>query len=250
MCASGNHFFAPVPIYCSRCGACIKRGVIYYSTTDENGTRNCFCNSCFKHSRGGNIIFQGISVSKAALVKKKNDEEAEEPVSYVIICFVFPKKKIMKDSHPICLQWVQCDKCDRWQHQICALYNEKRDLEKKAEYICPKCFIKEIETGKCVPLPKNGVLGAKDLPSTMLSDHIEQRLLRSLTREKEERAKAEGKNLDEVYIQTPYEDNAFLAILNSWLCLYCHLCAYIYVSNYLLASIRLEKRRLISIYSS
>ena len=84
----------------------------------------------------------------------------------------------------------------------------------------------------------------------MLSDHLEQRLLRSLTREKEERAKAEGKNLNEVYIQTPYEDNAFLAILNSWLCLYCHLCAYIYVSNYLLASIRLEKRRLISIYSS
>ena len=148
------------------------------------------------------------------------------------------------------MQWVQCDKCDRWQHQICALYNEKRDLENKAEYICPKCLIKEIETGKCVPLPKNGVLGAKDLPRTMLGDHIEQRLLRSLTREKEERAKAEGKNLDEVYIQTPYEDNAFLAILNSWLCLYCHLCAYIYVFNYLLASIRLEKRRLISIYSS
>ncbi|XP_075659028.1 histone acetyltransferase HAC12-like [Castanea sativa] len=173
LCASGNHSFAPVPIYCSRCGACIKRSVNYYYSTDESGTQNCFCNSCYKNSQAGNIKFQGISVSKAALNKKKNDEEAEEP-------------------------WVQCDKCDRWQHQICALYNEKRDLENKAEYICPKCLIKEIETGKCVPLPKNGLLGAKDLPRTMLSDHIEQRLLRSLTREKEERAKAEGKNLDEV----------------------------------------------------
>lgn len=93
-------------------------------------------------------------------------------------------------------QWVQCDKCGYWQHQICGLYNAKRDTEGMAKYICPHCRLEEIKNGEHVPLP--AAIGATDLPRTKLSDHIEQRLFRQLKREREERAKFLNKDFDEV----------------------------------------------------
>lgn len=94
-------------------------------------------------------------------------------------------------------QWVQCDKCEGWQHQICALFNEKSDLEGQAEYLCPKCCLQRIESGDSLP-QSNYAFSAKSLPKTMLSNHIEQRLLRQLKQEREERAKVTGKSFDEV----------------------------------------------------
>lgn len=81
---------------------------------------------------------------------------------------------------------------------MCGLYNDKSDLGGKAEYICPKCFLKEMESGDFTRLSNNALLGAKDLPQTKLSDHIEQRLFRRLKEEREERAKLTEKCFDEV----------------------------------------------------
>lgn len=44
----------------------------------------------------------------------------------------------------------------------------------------------------------NSVLGAKDLPRTVLSDFVEQRLASKLERERAQRAKALGKCPEEV----------------------------------------------------
>lgn len=96
------------------------------------------------------------------------------------------------------MQWVQCDKCEAWQHQICALFNGRRNDGGQAEYTCPNCYIAEIERGERMPLPQSALLGAKDLPRTILSDHIEQRLFRRLKQERQERARFQGKGYDEV----------------------------------------------------
>lgn len=96
----------------------------------------------------------------------------------------------------MCFQWVQCDECECWQHQTCALYNPKSDLEGKRKYICPFCRLAEIGVQEHVSIPT--ALGAKDLPRTKLSDHIELRLFKSLDRERKERAKLSGKSPTEV----------------------------------------------------
>lgn len=79
------------------------------------------------------------------------------------------------------LRW---DECNRWQHQICALYNKKADLDCSAEYICHVYHQKEIENGMHVPLPKAANSGAKDFPRTVLSDHLEIRLFERLMQER------------------------------------------------------------------
>ncbi|TKY50055.1 Histone acetyltransferase HAC1 [Spatholobus suberectus] len=176
LCAMGALSFAPVPIYCFCCAIRIKRNACYYYRKEEDGTQHCFCTVCYKNSRGGIITFNGTSVSKTDLDKKTNNREFEEA-------------------------WVECNKCKSWQHQICALYNDKRDLDYSAEYTCPICRLKEIRNGMHVPLPKTAMFGAKDLPRTMLSDHIEKRLFKRLMQESEDWAKVEGnKNLDEVLV--------------------------------------------------
>ncbi|XP_050289266.1 histone acetyltransferase HAC1 isoform X5 [Quercus robur] len=172
LCAVEKLTFEPPPIYCTPCGARIKRNAMYY-TMGAGDTRHYFCIPCYNEARGDTIVVDGTAIPKARLEKKKNDEETEE-------------------------WWVQCDKCEAWQHQICALFNGRRNDGGQAEYTCPNCYIQEVERGERKPLPQSAVLGAKDLPRTILSDHIEQRLFRRLKQERQERARLHGKGFDEV----------------------------------------------------
>ncbi|XP_020252526.1 histone acetyltransferase HAC1-like isoform X2 [Asparagus officinalis] len=172
LCAVEKLTFEPPPIYCTPCGARIKRNAMYY-TMGSGDTRHFFCIPCYNEARGDTIEVEGSAFPKAKLEKKRNDEETEE-------------------------WWVQCDKCEAWQHQICALFNGRRNDGGQAEYTCPNCYIKEIEKGERKPLPQSAVLGAKDLPRTILSDQIEQRLFKRLKQERQERARHLGKSYDEV----------------------------------------------------
>ncbi|PIA36961.1 hypothetical protein AQUCO_03100008v1 [Aquilegia coerulea] len=172
LCAVEKLTFEPPPIYCTSCGGRIKRNAMFY-TMGSGDTRHYFCIPCYNDARGETMDVDGTTVPKARMEKKKNDEETEE-------------------------WWVQCDKCEAWQHQICALFNGRRNDGGQAEYTCPNCYIGEIERGERKPLPQNAVLGAKDLPRTILSDHIEQRLFRRLRQERQDRARLHGKNFDEV----------------------------------------------------
>ncbi|CAK7339773.1 unnamed protein product [Dovyalis caffra] len=170
LCAVGKLTFEPPPIYCTPCGARVKRNAMYY-TMGTGDTRHYFCIPCYKEASGDTIVADGTAISKARLEKKKNDEETEE-------------------------RWVQCDKCEAWQHQICALFNGTKNDGGQAKYTCSNCFITEVERGERKTLPQS-VLGAKDLPRTILSDHIEQRLFRKLKQERQERARMQGKSFDD-----------------------------------------------------
>ncbi|KAK9097644.1 hypothetical protein Syun_024689 [Stephania yunnanensis] len=172
LCAVEKLTFEPPPIYCTPCGARIKRNAMFY-TMGSGDTRHYFCIPCYNEARGDTIEVDGTVIPKARLEKKRNDEETEE-------------------------WWVQCDKCEAWQHQICALFNGRRNDGGQAEYTCPNCYVGEIERGERKPLPQSAVLGAKDLPRTILSDQIEQRLFRKLKLERQERARHQGKSFDEV----------------------------------------------------
>ncbi|KAG8364547.1 hypothetical protein BUALT_Bualt18G0008500 [Buddleja alternifolia] len=172
LCAVEKLTFEPPPIYCTPCGARIKRNAMYY-TIGAGETRHFFCIPCYNEARGDTILVDGSAIPKARMEKKKNDEETEE-------------------------WWVQCDKCEAWQHQICALFNGRRNDGGQAEYTCPNCYIEEVERGERMPLPQSAVLGAKDLPRTILSDQIEQRLFIKLKQERLERARVQGKSYDEV----------------------------------------------------
>ncbi|KAK9105605.1 hypothetical protein Scep_022449 [Stephania cephalantha] len=94
-------------------------------------------------------------------------------------------------------EWVECAKCGGWQHHICALFNATKNKEEEPDYTCPRCYIHEIQHEERVPLPPSAVPGAKELPRTMLSDHIEKRLFASLEQERRERAEALGKSTTE-----------------------------------------------------
>lgn len=185
LCAVEKLTFEPPPIYCTTCGVRIKRNNMYY-TMGTGDTRHYFCIPCYNDARTEHIVVDGTPIAKSRLEKKKNDEETEE-------------------------WWVQCDKCEAWQHQICALFNGRRNDGGQAEYTCPNCYIEEVERGERMPLPQSAVLGAKDLPRTILSDHIEQRLFKRLKHERQERARFHGKTYDEV----PGADSLVVRVVSS-----------------------------------
>ncbi|KAL6873634.1 hypothetical protein ACP4OV_013716 [Aristida adscensionis] len=173
LCKVENLMLEPLPMYCSLCGTRIKRNASYYGGI-INESRHHFCVQCYNESRSDFVFVDNSRFLKSKLEKNRNDAEVEEA-------------------------WVQCDKCQRWQHQICALFNAKRNEEEKdAEYTCHNCYIQEVEHGLRMPLPESTILGAKDLPRTLLSDHIEERLFQRLKEERHNRARQNGKRFDEV----------------------------------------------------
>ncbi|XP_074326130.1 histone acetyltransferase HAC12-like [Apium graveolens] len=182
LCAMDKLEFAPAPMYCLCCRSPIRHDLIYYQVIDELGAKHCFCSTCHRLSRKTILSFP-----KTKLQKEKNNLKTEE-------------------------SWVQCDKCEGWQHQICALYNDKRDPGGKAAYICPKCRLQELKAKEGQPLSKTASLYAKDLPRSMLSDHIEERLFKRLRKEREEISKDLSKNLGEVPEEADFSVRVVLSI--------------------------------------
>ncbi|XP_078432659.1 histone acetyltransferase HAC12-like isoform X2 [Wolffia australiana] len=192
LCGTGALSFEPPPIYCVKCYGRIKHNRAYHTmvncdTLKKGGAGRLYlCNPCFNGSHGDSVTYVGGVLTKAKLEKKRNDVQVLE-------------------------QWVECDKCKSWQHQICALFNAKRNVGGKAGYTCPNCYVEEMKCSEFEPLPDGVILGAQDLPRSKLSDHIEQRLVLSLVQERQERAHSLQKSYNEV----PGAENLIVRVVSS-----------------------------------
>lgn len=90
LCAVEKLTFEPPPIYCTPCGARIKRNAMYH-TVGAGDTRHYFCIPCYNDARGDAIVVDGTTIPKSRLEKKKNDEETEEWVCCIcsVPCLIF-----------------------------------------------------------------------------------------------------------------------------------------------------------------
>ncbi|KAI3894099.1 hypothetical protein MKW92_041022 [Papaver armeniacum] len=165
LCALETLYFA---IGCFLCGKVFMKTDTYHGAS-KSGVECRVCNYCFKKSGGGklSVDVSGLHINKEK-IRLDNDLTYQEP-------FIEP--------------CVQCDLCGCWQHYTCALFNNERNIDEKAEYICPECYTKEIRNGLRIPLDPSFIRGATDLRRTKLSDFLEGRLVSRL---------GMGENSDEV----------------------------------------------------
>jgi E1A/CREB-binding protein len=149
LCGCEKLLFEPPVFYCNglNCPSKrIRRNAYYYI-----GANNQYhwCHQCYQDLRDGQVLDLGdTALRKEQLIKKKNDEVHEE-------------------------SWVQCDKCERWIHQICALFNTRQNKDQRSEYICPKCTIEERKK-KGVMEGTSSTPMAEDLQRTKLSEWLEK----------------------------------------------------------------------------
>ena len=160
------------------CTERIKKHQVYYHTTPDTTSvvanevtpvKTLYCHKCYTENKKGSFDVDGKQIPKASLLKKKNEEEIEEA-------------------------WVECDKCEKWFHQVCALFNGRQNEGGDVSFTCPQCCLDGIEAGKRKPLvarPKS-LKGASDLSHTKLSKFLEERLTQSLKRERGAMAKKQG----------------------------------------------------------
>lgn len=149
LCGCEKLLFEPPVFYCNgiNCPSKRIRRNSYYYVGGNNQYH--WCHQCFQELRDNASIDLGdITIKKESLAKKKNDEVHEE-------------------------SWVQCDRCNRWVHQICALFNTRQNKDQRSEYACPRCTIEERRRNGSYEATSSTPM-AEDLPRTKLSEYLEQ----------------------------------------------------------------------------
>ena len=111
LCERGCIAFEPKIIYCSGpCANRIGRNSNFYVVP---GSSYYWCTDCFDKTKKDTVESNGRVYKKADMEKKRNNELFAEP-------------------------WVSCDKCNRWVHQVCALFNmRKNNPNSNTSYTCP-----------------------------------------------------------------------------------------------------------------
>ena len=176
-CGGEHLYFDPPPMYCTNCNIRIKPKATYYfvqAVTQSGDTKQCFCTNCYS-GFGQTVEIDGNRFLKSHLAKRKNEEDLEEP-------------------------WVCCDFCEAWVHQICTLFNGRRNEGGDSAFTCPNCMMDQLAKGERKPTINrpSSPQPASALPKTQLSDFLEEYLARHLAAERAERARVLNKQPDEV----------------------------------------------------
>ena len=147
LCGFEKLQFEPPVFFCNslKCPSKrIRRNTHFYSSGNN---QYHYCSQCFNDlDDNAAIELPDMTLKKVNLKKKKNDETHEE-------------------------NWVQCDVCQRWIHQICGLFNTRQNKDNKSTYSCPKCLLGDRKKGKNPGRAKAPT--AQELPRTKLSEWIE-----------------------------------------------------------------------------
>lgn len=164
--------FEPPVYYCNgKCnGQRIRRNSFFYSSPNN---AYHWCNPCFNDMKDNQSIIVGDApITKKDLVRKKHSEESEEP-------------------------WVQCDLCQRWVHQICTLFNGRRNVSDAVAFVCPTCICNQrLKKGERSLLsPKKSQ--AADLPHCKLTEYIEKRVYLRLEEAYKDRLDTHGSSVDQ-----------------------------------------------------
>eukprot|EP00934_Nitzschia_sp_Nitz4_P007641 Nitzschia sp. Nitz4//scaffold168_size48592//5476//10477//NITZ4_007045-RA/size48592-snap-gene-0.3-mRNA-1//-1//CDS//3329538306//7631//frame0 len=175
LCGCEKLLFEPPVFYCNglNCPSKrIRRNSYYYV---GGGNQYHWCHQCFQELKDGRAIELGdVTIRKEQLTKKKNDEVHEE-------------------------SWVQCDRCERWVHQICALFNTRQNKDQRSEYACPRCTIEDRKS-KGLTEGTSSTPMAEDLQRTKLSEYLENHVRVKMDEHLEEAAQklvAQGMNYDD-----------------------------------------------------
>jgi len=149
LCGCEKLLFEPPVFYCNgmNCPSKRIRRNSYYYVGGNNQYH--WCHQCYQDLKDGQSLeLVDVSIKKEQLTKKKNDEVHEE-------------------------SWVQCDRCERWIHQICALFNTRQNKDQRSEYACPRCTIEERKKNN-KPDATSSTPMAEDLQRTKLSEYLEK----------------------------------------------------------------------------
>lgn len=148
LCGSEKLNFEPPVFYCNgnKCSGIRIRRNSYYYVAGNN--KYHWCQTCYGDLKENQELqMPEATFRKQDLVKKKNDDVREE-------------------------SWVHCDRCNRWIHQICGLFNTRKNQDQTSEYVCPRCTMAERKTkGQIEGTSKTPM--AADLQRTKLSQYLE-----------------------------------------------------------------------------
>jgi E1A/CREB-binding protein len=173
LCSMAQLQFEPAAFYCNG-AACnmqrIRRNSYYYEAPNR---KYHWCHVCYADLRESQPMDMGdCSFTKGELTKKKNDEQHEEP-------------------------WVGCDECPRWVHQICALFNGRKNHGETTVYHCPFCVQQtRVKLGLTEGSTRNK--GAKEIAHTRASAFIERRVRESVEKEQKRLRDEEGMSPEDI----------------------------------------------------